>query len=168
MSENWKIETTNAVCWSCSAKIEEESDFFSLLITEEETFVRRDLCLSCWKKDKWKEQAFAFWRTTRKPKEAPLRKYAHIDIPMVWSIFSSMNDTVEDKQEKNVRYLLALMLLRRRFLRLKQSRENLLVLEDRNGTRYHVEDPVLNEEQMNGLTSQLHALLWEREFSDAT
>jgi hypothetical protein len=136
-----------------------------------EELIRQDYCTACWDRQEaegaeQRERPIAFWRTARIPKEAPKRGYAKLDMDLVWQIFEGMAADTSDGVEAQLRYVLALMLLRRRRLELVASAPGALELSEKKGERrFRVVDPVLSEERIAALTARLGELLWEREFA---
>jgi len=111
-------------------------------------------------------RVIAFWRTIRVPREEPKRAYAKLDIDLVWEIFRTMDGDSGTGFDAELRYVLALMLLRRRRLELKRSGGGRLEFKERKGGRvFRLADPVLSEERIAALTERLGELLWEREFA---
>ena len=164
VQDKWDISGSGSGCAQCSGRIEPETHFYSALVIEEGRVVRRDICLECWEKNEKTRGAFAFWRTCRIPKDAIKRRYAKIDIDLVWNIFSSMPSDPSEPAEEELRYVLALMLLRRRRLELMKSKDTLLNFRDKEKKRYQVKDPLMSEEGIAELTDRLGELLWERGF----
>jgi hypothetical protein len=103
----------------------------------------------------------------RQPKEAPRRRYVKLDIEVVWQIFGSMQPGAAEGIEGELRYVLALILLRRRRLELTASGGGELRFRDRDGKEHVLRDPVLGEARIGELTDRLGDLLWEREFEAA-
>jgi hypothetical protein len=84
----------------------------------------------------------------------------------VWQIFSTMAEGAGGGLEGELRYVLALMLLRRRRLELGKSAGGVLEFHDRKGEKtYRVADPTLSADRIAALTARLGELLWDREFA---
>ncbi|NMD35482.1 MAG: hypothetical protein GYA73_06325, partial [Planctomycetes bacterium] len=103
----------------------------------------------------------------RPPRAAPRRRPAKLDIEVVRRIFESMQSAAPEGIESELRYVLALILLRRRRLELTASAGGELKFRDREGREYALRDPVLGRERIGELTERLGDLLWEREFEAA-
>jgi hypothetical protein len=180
VSEKWEFAGSGAQCAACQGAIAVESPFCSALCFAPEAekgteLVRRDYCLACGEKRTGEdaapaaeaaERVIAFWRSVRAPREAPRRGYVKLDLDVVWQIFSGMPEDTGTGIEAELRYVLALMLLRRRRLELGKSGGGMLEFREKKSDRiYRVADPVLGEERIAELTARLGELLWEREFT---
>jgi lysylphosphatidylglycerol synthetase-like protein (DUF2156 family) len=99
------------------------------------------------------------------PREAPRRRYVKLDLDVVWQIFTSMHAVAAEGLEAELKYVLALILLRRRRLELAASGHGELTFRDKEQKTYVLRDPVLGEERIKELTDRLGELLWEREFA---
>ncbi len=172
MNEQWEIKSSGWNCAACGEHIGVAVHFCSILRNEDgaDELVRQDFCTACWEKREAAgapdRNVIAFWRTVRSPKEIPKRGYVKLDIDLVWQIFEGMSPDASDGIEAQLRFVLALMLLRRRRLELAASDPGTLQLVEKKGDRrFRVVDPVLSEERIAELTARLGELLWEREFA---
>ena len=164
----WEIRSRNKTCQECE-KIFLESDIYHCLLEEvEEEFVRRDYCLECWEKSGsgklGQAQVISYWRGEIKPQpvivkqdvihrntaEGLLRKYLH----------------TKEENEKNLCYILALMLERKRILvhkdtlRKDDSGNQLLIYEHaRTQEAFVIEDPQLSLERIERVQRQVKELL---------
>ena len=169
MSEKWESIGSGSACVGCGGVIEAETPFYSVLTAETEDLKRFDYCPACWERRAGEESGgpvIASWRTVRAPREAPKRTYVKLDMDVVWRIFSSMDEGPEAGIEAELRYVLALMLLRRRRLELGKSVGGRLEMIAKKEERvFRVVDPDLSEERVQEVTDRLGELLWEREFA---
>lgn len=164
----WEIRSRNKTCQECE-KIFLESDTYHCLLEEvEDEFVRRDYCLECWEKSGsgklGHEALISYWRGEIKPEpirekpdiihrntaEGLLRKYLHS----------------QAENEKNLCYILALMLERKRILVHKEtlhkdnSEKQLLIYEHvRSQEAFVIEDPQLSLERIERVQTQVKELL---------
>ncbi len=164
--ETWDFAGSAGTCSRCGAAIKVRDAFFSTLVAAEDTLARCDFCAACWSACS-NAGGLAFWRTMRLPKEAPRRRYVKLDIDVVWQIFSSMKPGSVEGLEGELRYVLALILLRRRRLELTASGNGELRFRDKEQREHVLKDPTLGEERIKDLTEKLGDLLWEREFEAA-
>ena len=191
INEKWNITGSGSECDRCRKAIELNTPFYSALLSvpgeeEDGALAREDYCEACWSElreagggdreasadsspegpEGKKTEVIAFWKTVRTPREEPKRAYAKLDIDLVWEIFRNMDEEARSGFEAELRYVLALMLLRRRRLELKKSADGELEFKERKGDRlFRLADPVLSEERIAALTERLGELLWEREFA---
>jgi hypothetical protein len=164
----WEIRSRNKTCLVCE-KIFIEGDTYHCLLEEvEDEFVRRDYCLECWEKAGAGKPGHAaiisYWRGEIKPEpvnekqdvihrntaEGLLRKYLH----------------TQEENEKNLCYILALMLERKRILVHKDtlhkgdSNKQLLIYEHaRTQEAFVIEDPQLSLERIGRVQTQVKELL---------
>lgn len=89
---------------------------------EDESLIRVDVSLDAWDEGERPERLFAFWRATMPSPDAPHNPFLGDDELM--AIFEQLTDAADDATEQQVtfRFLLALLLLRKRLLRQDGSR----------------------------------------------
>jgi hypothetical protein len=162
--EAWEITGSSPLCARCGGEIKVMEPFFSSLAVSDGQLARRDFCPACWGAG-GSADGIAFWRTVRMPKEAPRRRYVKLDLEVVAQIFASMQARPSEGVEGELKYVLALILLRRRRLELVGSGNGELAFMDKEQTRYVLKDPVMGEERVKEVTDRLGELLWEREFA---
>ncbi|MBN1257725.1 MAG: hypothetical protein JXA52_08475 [Planctomycetes bacterium] len=134
---DWKVERGRKQCAATERPFEEGEVYFSVLIEQDDTFQRLDFSLEVWKEQE-KNQFFSFWRT-RMPSASEEPKRRFIDTEVIYNFFTRLADA-ESEMKLTFRYLLALILLRKRFLRLdeiiKQDGEEYLAVWDRRVSKY--------------------------------
>lgn len=156
----WKINKGNTECSACEKKFEEEEDYYSALFDENENFTRKDFCATCWKRDML-ENLFSFWKT-RIPKQGkPIQKF--VNIGLILDIFCRLEDS-ENAQKKNLRFVLALYLIRKKVFKFKnlqkqEDKECIIVQYPREDKEYCVFNPNINEEEIELLTREMSELL---------
>ncbi len=173
IADKWEIGGSGSSCSRCGSAIEPEVPFFSLLVArpeEEGGLARVDLCSSCFRPDRDKagaaEGIIAVWKTARRTKPPVRRPYARVDLDLVRRIFADLASRSGEGVEEELKYVLALLLLRRRKLELAQKAGNVLrFIDKKTEETFEITDPVLTEERIAELTARLGELLWEREFS---
>lgn len=153
----WKIEKAAKTCQTCARHFTPGEGFFSALYLEGEVFQRRNFCLSCWGAA---AEAYSFWRTrTPEPRE---RKRE--DRAALVAFFDRLMDSPREGTEGKVAFVLALLLLRKRVLRLKHrvvregARETLLLERCSDGRSYAVEDPGLTESDLAQIGADMSKL----------
>lgn len=112
---DWKIRRTG-VCADCEKEFAEGEAHFSALLIAEGTLQRRDHCMRCFEKRAMPEgiEELAFWRT-RKPEGK--RKGLAVDFDMVEQLFLGLQGR-EEERLREIGYLLSLLLMRKRRLKL--------------------------------------------------
>lgn len=162
MSE-WNIKRGDQKCVDCSRGFEEKEEYFSALYDENRQFLRRDFCLRCWEAKgdgEEKKKAFSFWRT-RVPVKAEEKKV--VDDEIVMNFFLRLQGETEPTKV-NFRYVLALLLMRKKILKLDDIRyddkgEALVLKHREEGTEYVVYNPQLSEEQVQQVTEEVGQIL---------
>lgn len=156
----WKINKSSSGCIICDKEFCEEEEYYSALFDESNIFTRKDFCASCWNGDK-KGGLFSFWKTKVPKKGKPVQRFVNIEIFL--DMFIRLEGSIEAHQ-KNLRYVLALYLIRKKIFRLKslirQNGEEFITLyypkEDRE---LNVFNPNLKEEEIEAITSEMSQLL---------
>ncbi|MDR4508903.1 MAG: hypothetical protein MRJ65_11840 [Candidatus Brocadiaceae bacterium] len=155
----WKINKSTRGCILCERKFCDEEEYYSALFDDGNGFIRKDYCVACWKSDE--ERIFSFWKTKIPKKDKPVQKI--INVEMFYDMFMKLQDQNETYQ-KNLRYVLALFLMRKRMFKLKslkkQDEKEFMVLYCIKDDREHrVFNPELREDEIESITSEMKQLL---------
>jgi len=156
---DWSIKRGELKCEKCSRDFANEEEYYSALYDEERQFVRRDYCLECWDGHD-EERMFSFWKT-RVPDREEERKVA--DDEVVMNFFMRLQGET-DPMKVNFRYVLALLLMRKRVFKLDDIRYDekgeALVLKQRGEDKeVIVYNPELTEEQIAQVTEEVGQIL---------
>ena len=157
--DEWEINKPLGQCCGTGRKIDYGEEYFGALIETGEGLQRRDFCADYWEKEK--PNVFCYWKT-RLP-HPNQKKQIFVDDGMLLAFFERLGK--ETEQEKvNFRFVLALILMRKRRLKYDATR-----VEDGNeiwrlrivGEKQIVEviNPHLDEEQIEQLSSQIGQIL---------
>jgi hypothetical protein len=153
----WEITKSAYICAGCNAELKVGQAYFSALAEEQTGFARRDYCTQCWGgiADK---KFFSFWKTRRLKGDKPPR----MDAVAVFDFFSKLAES-DSPDRKELRFVLALYLTRRKTLKLKGvkrdgEREVLEFCRPRRQEVFEVENPNLTEEQISAATARLKEL----------
>ena len=158
--DEWEIEKPLGHCWGSGKKIEYGEEYFAALVETDQGFQRRDFCAEYWQDEK--PEVFCYWKT--KLPHPDQKKKIFVDDEMLMAFFDRLEQ--ETEQEKiNFRFVLALILMRKRRLKYDSSKtENnkeiwrlRIVGSDRQFVE--VRNPNLDEEQIQQLSSQLSQIL---------
>jgi len=158
--DEWEIEKPLGQCWGTGKKIQYGEEYFAALVEAEEGLQRRDFCADYWQ-DK-KPDVFCYWKT--KLPHPDQKKQIFIDDEMLTAFFDRLEQETEE-EKINFRFVLALILMRKRRLKYDSSKiENggeIWRLRIVGGDKQFVEvtNPNLNEEQIEELSSQLSQIL---------
>jgi hypothetical protein len=157
--DEWEINKPLGQCYGTERKIESGEEYFAALVETAEGLQRRDFCADYW--DSQKPDVFCYWKT-RLP-EPGQKKQLFVDDQMLMAFFERLEK--ETGQEKiNFRFVLALILMRKRILKYDDTRTE----DDREiwrlrivGEKQIVEviNPHLDEEQIEQLSSQIGEIL---------
>ena len=157
--DEWEISKPLGQCFGCDKKIESGEEYFAALVESEKGMERRDFCSEYWQKEK--PAVYCYWKS--KLPDPTVKKQLFVDDDMLVSFFERLAN--ETEQEKvNFRYVLALILMRKRLLKYESSkRENekdIWQLRVVGENRFvEVEHPNLDENQMAALSEQLRQIL---------
>lgn len=132
MAEQWRIGRGNRTCFLSGEEIPPGESFYSALVEDGDDFQRRDFAVAAWP-DAEKGEFFSYWKNKPRPeKGGPAKR--KIDYERLLSFFDELADAAEPRR-RLFRYVLALILSRRRILRLDATRRTAegeaLVLFDR-------------------------------------
>jgi len=159
MMDEWEIEKPLGQCYGSGRKIEYSEEYFAALVETNQGLQRRDFCAEYWQEQK--PEVFCYWKT--KLPHPDQKKQIFVDDDMLLAFFERLEK--ETEQEKvNFRFVLALILMRKRRLKYDATR-----VEDGNeiwrlrivGEKQIVEviNPHLDEEQIEQLSSQIGQIL---------
>ena len=157
---DWEIGKTALACAACEKEFVEEQKIVSALYDTPESMTRRDYCVNCWPQDNG-GGVFSFWRTQLPRRDAPVRRF--VDDEIVLDLFRRLEGH-DEPDKRNFRYVLALLLMRKKLFKFKEVRRNesgdALVLTERASDCEHVVvDPDLTEEQIQQVTAEVGQIL---------
>ncbi len=157
--DEWEINKPLGQCYGTGRKIEYGEEYFGALVETGEGLQRRDFCADYWEKEK--PNVFCYWKT-RLP-HPNQKKQIFVDDEMLLAFFERLGK--ETEQEKvNFRFVLALILMRKRRLkydatRVEDAKEiwRLRIVAEKQIVE--VINPHLDEEQIEQLSSQIGQIL---------
>ena len=156
---DWTINKPLGVCSGSGRAIEPGEEYFGALVETEEGLERRDYSVEYWEREK--PAVFCFWKSRlASPDE---KKELFVSDEMLMAFFERLaNET--DPEKLNFRFVLALVLMRKRRLKydatkMDGAREiwSLRVVGERDPVE--VVNPHLDDEQIELLTSQIGQIL---------
>ena len=158
MSE-WEVDKPLGQCYGTGRKIEYGEEYFGALVETGEGLQRQDFCADYWEREK--PDVFCYWKT--KLPHPDQKKQIFVDDEMLMAFFERLEN--ETGQEKvNFRFVLALILMRKRRLKYDATRvENgkeiwrLRIVGEKEIVE--VTNPHLDEEQVEQLSSQIGQIL---------
>ena len=157
---DWEITRPNRHCEACGKGFGEEEELFSALRDHETDFVRQDYCPACWA-TREREGFFSFWKTRIPPRDEPPRRF--VDDEVLVNFFHRLEGE-EEPLKVNFRFVLALLLIRKKLMTFKSLRREgdseWLVLHDKAEDREReVLNPNLTEEEIGAVTEECGKLL---------
>ncbi|MGC3992457.1 MAG: LptF/LptG family permease [Chthoniobacteraceae bacterium] len=150
MAQEWQITSRSHTCSITGKEFQDGEYFYTLLIRNKEGFDRQDLSEEAWKDRNENIQPYSFWRTKYEtpPPPAPeaLSKGSAEDLLRRYM-------AEEGAQHTNARYILALMLERKRLLKQVETRQEgdsrtLIYEHVRTGEVFVIPDPDLRLDQL--------------------
>jgi hypothetical protein len=158
MEGEWEIKSRARFCARTGKPFEEGECFYTLLFHDGDGFRREDISEQAWNERNDNMQPFSFWRSKYeaaqpRPSE-PLRKE---DAESLLRRLVSEADLAS----VNARYILALILERKRILRpIQSSDEGLLVYEHAGtGESIVVPNPRLSLDQISAVQNEVYEML---------
>lgn len=158
MAASWTFPKRDACCSDCGRSFQEGEEVYSLLRLVAEELQRADACRACFDQ-RDPSQDVVYWRTVQREKGGRMR----VDFDLLLAAMEGLAlDTREERRD--LCYLLALLLVRHRKLRLERvemrdSKEFLILRKVRSQNRFPVESRELDPQRRRKLTSILADLM---------
>lgn len=171
MAQDWDIKSRRDACQECEAAFEDKQVYFSILLFGEEGYERKDCCRSCWDAKQSETTPYSSWQGVFKvppaaPEEALKKETAE-------TLLRKLMEE-EDEASRNVMYILAVMLERKRVLveRDVQTHDDgrLIRVYEHRGTNeiFLVPDPKLQLDRLEEVQEQVMTMLGVREDGEET
>jgi len=159
VSSEWSMPRRGESCTACRRPFEPGERLRAYLYETGDGYERRDYCPSC--QPDSAPAPLASWTTRRRP--AHTTKTRATDWAAVFRLFERLADAASDRQ-RQLRFLLALVLWRRKALRLETTmtadgQELWLFSEPHCGGEHRVCRPELDEARLEQLSQQLEEVL---------
>lgn len=159
MAEAWRIARSSRTCGHSGQPIPAGEPFYSALLEKDDTFERADFSAEAWPEVD-KETFFSYWKNkggTPDPDKKPA-----IDFDRLLSFFDSLEGATEEPK-RLMRYVLALILARRRRLRLDDMTrgddgDKLVVYDRRSGRTLEILSPEAGREELEKAQEKLNQL----------
>jgi len=158
---DWELRDLTQQCAQCGYAFHEGDVICSAVFEREEDFERLDFCESCYN-DLDPGIIYARWRTlVPQAEEPPLHRAVNESV--VREFFHKLAGE-DDRGKRNFRYVLALMLMRKKSLRFVEVRrgdegDELVLRERRTDEEHVVFSPLLAEEEILALTEKVGQVL---------
>jgi hypothetical protein len=155
----WEIEKTIGQCYGTGLKFEVGQEYFAALVETEQGFQRRDYSVEYWEENK--PSVYCYWKT--KMTVPGQKRKLFVDDDMLMTFFERLAEET-DPERINFRFIITLVLMRRRRLKYNSSRiENgtelwtlRVTAQDRT---VEVVNPDLTEDKIEQLSCQISQIL---------
>jgi len=161
--EQWPIRKPLGQCSGTGRKIEYGEEYFGALVETEQGLERRDYCCEYWERER--PEVYCYWKTKLAPPEQ--KKQRFVDDDMLMAFFERLGRE-QEAEKVNFRFVLALILMRRRRLRYErtvfrdgQEYWQLRIVGDKQTV--DVLNPHLDESEVEQLSSQIGQILQTEE-----
>jgi hypothetical protein len=161
MQTDWTIQSRSGRCAATGRDFAEGEFFYTLLFRERAGFRREDISEEAWKSRDAARQPYSFWRSKfEPPPAAPPEALGRETAEDLLRRYMSGHD----EGHANARYILALMLERKRLLKQIEAKEDIhgrtLVYEHvKTGEVFIIPDPGLRLDQLESVQDEVAALL---------
>lgn len=160
MANDYEISRASGKCAATGRAFNENEPYYAALFESPTGFERKDFCLEAWSGPP--EGCFCYWKGHAPAREKKPTTIA-VDNSVLMNLFCRLEDDSSPMRQK-FRFVLALLLMRKRLLRFEQAIRNdaqeywqvRLVQEQ---SIQQVLNPHLSEEEIEQLSSQLTAIL---------
>ena len=162
MLTDYQIQPNSRRCFVSGRELKPGEAFYSVLLEEAGRFLRREYSREAWQGPP--EGAFSFWMG-KVPTRAQDRR-PPVDDDMLLDCFARLEGQTEPARV-NFRYVLALLLLRRKRLKFEDARtdgprEVLRLRSPQTRVVHEVVNPALTEEEMQAVQDEVFKVLgWQ-------
>ena len=160
----WDIQKSERRCSRCSKEFAEEEEYYSALYDTPEALLRKDFCPACWGEPDNADRvaAFSFWKTEIPRADQP--KKVFVDDSVIFDFFCRLAAEEDQPLKRNFRYILGLMLMRKKRLKFKDvvhegGKEYLVLRRSRTQEEHRVLNPGLTDEETKQVQNELTQIL---------
>jgi hypothetical protein len=152
-TEEWKISKRGRACCFCSRDFRSEEEHVSGIVEAGGRFERRDCCLPCFDR---KPELFSYWKT-RMPKREERRLE---DLNAMTEFFKKLLEKPsDDPARQKIASLTALLLARKRRVKILASRDGKLRIEKGwDGETAEIPDPPISDAELADLRTHMEEL----------
>lgn len=159
MVNDFDISRATGRCASCGRELAEGESFYTVLTETPSGFDRRDIAEECWQAPP--DGSFCHFKS-RQPARGQRRKL-FVDDQVLIDFFLRLGDA-DDERKRRFRFVLGLILLRKRLLKYEQSagRDGLEIWRMRlvrDKSLHDLVNPGLDDAQIGELTAELSTIL---------
>jgi hypothetical protein len=159
---DYQLQANTRRCAATGRELRPGERFYGVLLVEGGKFLRKDYSEPAWQGAP--EGALGFWKSRVAEGQAPRRP--PVDDDLLLACFQRLEGD-PDPAKVAFRYVLALLLMRRKRLRLEDAkkeggREVMLLRCTRKGDRFQVPDPALSDAELESVQEDVFRVLgWE-------
>lgn len=167
MAEEYKIESGRRTCEECGRQFAALEEYVSAVFESADDaknptgLARLDFCSEHWPANR--AELLAFWRTRVPPPEEPKQRRYVISDERLMEVFLRLQGT-DDPGRLDARYVIALMLVRKRRLKLESTRRRdgqsyMILRKSRSKETFEAVDRRLSDEAVLAVSAELGKLL---------
>jgi len=155
---DFEVKKCTRRCAKTDRELHPGESFYSVLVPEGAEVRRVDYCLEAWESPP--ENAIGFWRSQMPDPNARKVDWAPSDV-----ILHYFQKLADQPQQADTRYVLSLLMIRRRLLRLEETeveegREVLVLFCPKDENEYRVPVTTPAKDRMDGIQQELSELLF--------
>lgn len=164
MNHDWKIKARSHACAVTGVPFREKEPFYAALFENdsEEGFCRRDYSVEAWERERAHLKPFSYWRSIYEPPKADPAKKEVVEKESAESLLRRLIEE-DDPSTENARFILALMLERKKTLKEIETRHlggsMLRIYEHKSGDVFIIRDPMLKLSEIDSLQQEVAELL---------
>lgn len=162
MAREYDIQSVSGRCSKCGRELAGGEEFLAALFETEEGFRREDICRQCSGGDDQRPAgAYSVWTSRIPPPDEPKKRF--VDNEVLIGFFGRLADE-DDPVKVNFRFVLALMLMRKKLLvhdgarRDDEGRDVWTMHFRKQDVPLEVIHPEMNEEQIAAVTAEVAAI----------
>ena len=169
INQEWKIKGRAHACSVTGQPFVENEPFYTALFedeSDEDGFIRRDYCVAAWQQERPNLRPFSHWRSLYEPPQQEPSRKEIVEKEGAEALLRRLIEE-DDSMTENTRFILALMLERKKTLRETDSRNlgsaRLRIYEHaKSGEVFIIRDPQLKLDQLESIQREVAERLGAR------
>ncbi len=161
MVVDWQVAKSRHVCEVTGRELAVGEEYFSALKEDGDGFSRLDCSIDAWDRID-QDELFSFWRTRVQARTEENPRRLRIDVEAFYTFFRNLVDSEEERHQVFL-YLVALILTRKRALRLDEIEKTpdgdyLMLYDRRADARVRVFCPEVSDNELQAAQEQLNQI----------
>ena len=166
LDREYKIGAPSRHCHACERVFVVADEYYSAVVetAQEDHLARQDFCPGCWKPEAG--PYFSFWKArVPEPEQSAQRGPRLVDFGRLLQLFEHLAGSPDERAQR-FRYVLALVLMRKRRLKVVESRRlsggrgEQLTLRETGGERTHsISCPSITDDEIRSVADRLRDIL---------